>query len=404
MKKIKILLFMVTYYFIIQPEVAHPECSNLISIDHGDRVEVVCTETTSATENLKPAEGTSTNELRQEIHDTGISLIDDTWSVIGLGSFDAHSINNSTEIAGDIIGTSGERYAGVWKKGFVEKLDASTTMESSAKSINDSGSVVGYQKTNGTNITRAFFWDKNVAQIISFELKSSRALVINNSGEVLGDVLDEPRDIKIPFLWKSGAMQLLVNMTKIIGINNNGQILAKSGNDIVLWQNGSTSKITVPEEDESTKANTGIAKPSSDSKKVKTFEPILLNDEGQIIVLRDYDHELFIWQHNRLRKIDKLNSFTLPSAINQKGTIVGLDSNHKAFILKNDSMAYLHDYFDVLKKFFATSIVINDHDQMVVSDDKISYLISPSSKVPILISGKNKEAASNTSIQKRVSP
>lgn len=98
--------------------------------------------------------------------------------------------------------------------------------------INNDGKVVGWSlMSDGTE--RAFIWDEaNGMQALASE--SSRALAINDHGEVVGRLLGD--GVTIPprsFIWDELSLQLLPSeMGQPSGINNNREVIDLLGN---IW-------------------------------------------------------------------------------------------------------------------------------------------------------------------------
>jgi len=163
------------------------ECKDYRIIDNSESVEVVCADELPTTlKNKQPSE-ISSIETKKQASISNKFIIDDTWIAVDLGAFEPHAINNSTQIAGDIITSSGNRFAGIWKNGFIERLDGLVvTKSSSAKALNDYGQVIGYrQGVYDDNFQHAVLWDNGIVQELMFDKKEISAITINNKGEVL---------------------------------------------------------------------------------------------------------------------------------------------------------------------------------------------------------------------------
>lgn len=367
-------------------------------------------------------------------------VIDSNWISVDLGAFEPHAINNSTHIAGDIIADKGGPFAGLWKQGFVEKLDGIiVTWRSSAAAINDSGQVVGYQRGRyGVDHERAVLWNNGVTQELgTLGGIESRALAINNSGEITGWVKTHygARDA---FIWRSGTMEYLGALNSGIAINNNGQILGIiDGGNPVLWNRGIMQKLEPPGDREFTplgarqELKDKTADVNQDSamadelKRLKAnLNPTSLNDAGQVAgytnlcgpyspplaafsrlaavrgtpqpVTMCLGKNAFIWDNGEFQYLDtKENEPFIPLGMNRFGMLAGRMDNRAVVWSKGKSIE-LNAYFKGLRGWNVTEARgINDLGQIIVyatngmQNESKAFLLTPKSNVPILIKGTN---------------
>ena len=138
--------------------------------------------------------------------------------------------------------------------------------ESSARSINEKGSVVGWSYTNGTTGKSGFLWRPSVG--------------MTNLGS-LGGVTDAQ------------------------SVNNADHVVGSSGGAAFLWQNGVMT-------------NLGIA-----GNAVATC----INDSGQIVgAFNPSDPRAFLWQNGTSTTLSGLGGVTVATAINERGNIAGFSN------------------------------------------------------------------------------
>lgn len=331
-------------------------------------------------ENRKQPDSGTAEGYPQNIADTFV--IDKNWIAVDLGAFEPRAINNSTEIAGDIIADKGGPFAGVWKKGFVDKLDGTVvTVRSSAVAINDSGQIVGYQKGRyGNNYDRAVLWNNGFIQELgTLAGIESRALAINKSGDVVGWVMTN-YGVKDAFIWRSGTMEYLGVLTSGVAINNNGQIVGTiEGGNPVLWNKGIMQKLDPPGDQEFTpvgamqelKVETIDGnKPVtvSEERKPLTFRllPTCLNDAGQIAGYVDKGIA-FLWSDGEFRYLDtNVQGRFIPLGMNKFGMLAG-KINDRAVVWNKGNVTELNRCFKSLRSWQVTEARgINDHGQIIV--------------------------------------
>lgn len=336
-------------------------------------------------------------------------VIDSNWIIVDLGDFVPRAINNSTQIAGDILSEKKGPFAGIWKQGFAEKLDGNVvTVRSSAIAINDSGQVVGYQKGRyGNNHEQAVLWNNGLMQELgTLGGIESRALAINNSGEIVGWV-KTAFNVKDAFIWRLGTIEYLGILTSGIAINNNGQILGTiDGGDPVLWNKGIMQKLEPPGDQEVTPVGARQelnGKPTESNKSNNTTDatkphklrlnPTCLNDAGQASGFTNQNNA-FLWSNGDIQYIDiNEKERFIPFGMNKFGMLAG-KINDKAVVWNKGTVTELNKYFKELRGWrSAAASGINDLGQIIVfasngmQNASKAFLVTPKSNVPILIKG-----------------
>ncbi len=120
-------------------------------------------------------------------------------------------------------------------------------LSSNALSINRNGQVVGnlWTGANTTGTNQAFLWQSGTGmqQINDTGGTSCVATAINNSGQIVGDVVNAGNPNPHPYFYSGGVMQTLPVAGTAMAINNNGQVVGYYSPDSTdlhpfLWQSG----------------------------------------------------------------------------------------------------------------------------------------------------------------------
>jgi len=179
--------------------------------------------------------------LRREEIDDGLSGF--LWTVgqmRDLRSFVPHTINNRGEAAGAKHPKWLQRYAALYTAGRVQELLKNTSASSAAKSLNDSGQIVGHaQSTHWRSVSEikrgCFVWKNGKRRYLDIPdgFHAGEAACINDLGVIVGHVWrDHPND-EHPIFWESETVQLLphpagFNQARAIAVNIHGQILVRA--------------------------------------------------------------------------------------------------------------------------------------------------------------------------------
>lgn len=203
----------------------------------------------------------------------------ETYTLVDLGTLGgissvARGINNLGQVVGESRTASGEQRAFLWdpRQGLIDL--GTLRFGSHAYGINDHGQVVGYSTLSAIpNIQHAFIWNAEEGMQSLGTLPgrtSSRALAINNKGQIAG--------------W-SGAIFLL-----------DGQA--------VLWEN-----------DEAKQLDT-----------ISTATAYAINTNRRIVGMAGdpFDNYGFVWENDEVQYIPPFDSYgSIAYGVNEAGNVVG---------------------------------------------------------------------------------
>lgn len=244
----------------------------------------------------------------------------------------AYSINDYGQVVGYFVSDSGQRKAFIWDetKGY-QDINTQSNNFSEAYSINNLGQVVGYTIANNGQ-RKAFIWDKiNGMQTINFlgEIESS-AYSINNYGEVVGYSVCANLIVKA-FIWKreKGIQELPGFLGSDINIH--GQVVGfdavpEDNNRAFLW-NGSNKfqDLTTLSGNLDLQFFDSEANSINNSGLIVGYSDKLINIETGV-----WEKRAFIW--DKVNKMQDLNDLIFPNdnfilreaiSINNHGQIVG---------------------------------------------------------------------------------
>ncbi|NES02375.1 MAG: DUF3466 family protein [Okeania sp. SIO2F4] len=303
----------------------------------------------------------------------------------------AKDINDSAQIVGYSITSSGQRRAFVWtpNKG-MEYIDTLGDTSNCAYSINDYGQIVGYFVSDSGQ-RKAFIWDntKGFQNINTESDDFSEAYGINNFGQVVGSAISGDCHRKA-FVWDSKNGMEYINSSSEIesiaySINNCGEVAGYSlSSDFILkafvW-----------------KSNKGI-------QELPGFLGSDINISGQVVgfyAVPEDNNRAFLW--NGSNKFQDLSTISgnvnlqffdsEANSINNSGLIVGhsdriMDEEQelwgkKAFIW--DSVNKMQDLNDLIYPannwILREAQAINNHGQIVgwgnKGQSRHAFLLTP---------------------------
>jgi len=228
------------------------------------------------------------------------------YAIIALPIRPAH-ISNSEEVAGS---TESNRPA-VWSKpnGLRKLPSANGFSLGEARASNLQGHVVGSVMSNDESSSRAFLYEHGKAVVLSAE--NSKALAINDIGDVVGQAIVRGKVPSTPVLWQQGTPFDLGGCCGGVAnaLNNNGQVIghlydAQGRYRAFLWDQPHGIQFLGPADSFSS--------------------AIAINDQGYI-VLQEFDKGLFLYK-NLGASIQIVTPPKFPAeirAMNNKNVVVG---------------------------------------------------------------------------------
>lgn len=148
----------------------------------------------------------------------------------GLNSSNATAVNNSGSVVGYSYANDGLLHAFLYQNGTMQQIAPGNT---GAFGINDQGQIVG--GWTGSARSNAFIYTNGVIQELgTLGTAGSRALDINNHGQVIGDYYGGTGFTTKPFYYQNGTMYDLEslldssagwNLQHVSAINDSGQIV-----------------------------------------------------------------------------------------------------------------------------------------------------------------------------------
>jgi probable HAF family extracellular repeat protein len=164
-------------------------------------------------DDLGALSGNSTNNLRSSV---------------------AEGINNSGQVVGHSESAPGQFRAFLLQNGTMTSLGTLGGMHSKALDINDSGQVVGFSSMSGCCADRAFLWQNGTMINLGTlgrrpgpgSSEISRAQAINSTGQVVGNTSTTTSDGHA-FLWQNGTM---TDLNSLIPADSGWELL--QANDI----------------------------------------------------------------------------------------------------------------------------------------------------------------------------
>jgi len=174
-----------------------------------------------------------------------------------VASFGAPSINDRDDVASTVTGQDGRSRAVLWQRGRMTMLPTPTGMDSRAVGINNRGQVIGTVTRPEVSTEEAVLWqDGRMTRLGTLGGAGSSPVAINDRGQVSGTSAVAGSSDDHPFLWQGGRMtDLLAGTSATAGrvgdLNETGMMTgtASFGNGDsrpVIWRDGRMIDIGLP--------------------------------------------------------------------------------------------------------------------------------------------------------------
>lgn len=312
-----------------------------------------------------------------------------SYSLYDLGSLGrslglASAINNNGEVAGYSTNAFPFVHATVWKPNSNSLIDLGVSTPSNTNSwafgINDSGQVAGFTSTRAANLSEiphATLWQSQSTTPIyldTFGGSYSNAFGINNKGQIVGYAFTANNASNRATLWQSGTL-LPIDLGEgtAKGINDIGQIVGAT-NHATLWQPGSTVGIDL--------GTLGGSYSTANA----------INNLGEAVggayTNGNANYHAALWLNDSTTAIDLGTlggSSSLANSINVSGLIVGNSrllgdtAEHAALWFKDSGNVIDLNTLVALSNFYLRDALdINDKGQIVaLGSNNRAYLLTP---------------------------
>ena len=120
----------------------------------------------------------------------------------------AYDLNDARQVVGESETYSGFSHAFLWQNLKMTDLGTLDGYENScALSINQMGQIVGYSYNKNNTEQRAFLWEKNkMTDLGTLAGKTTKAVAINNQGQIIGNYSDDKGFSTRSLLWQNGEI------------------------------------------------------------------------------------------------------------------------------------------------------------------------------------------------------
>jgi probable HAF family extracellular repeat protein len=261
------------------------------------------------------------------------------------------SINNNTEIIGTIIDKAEMSHCYLWNNG--KRIEIKPIVQDNncyVSDINDSGVIVGYESAINSGSKRAFLYRNGSSEDflnlpLNYEVMPNE---VNNNGQVVGQVgiPDNPTDPNSGyfihgFVWEDGLYTQLPCQAIAIDNNNLGQVVAYNESNCNIgsqWYRGMLWE------------NGNITD--------LDFIPSSINDKGEIVG-RDSNNNPVLWKDDVTTNLP--TGFS-PISINNSSVILGTNNrDNSSYIFHNNQYIKLNSF----QNSFADVGDLNDHGMIV---------------------------------------
>ncbi|MEU8609703.1 hypothetical protein AB0C29_17045 [Actinoplanes sp. NPDC048791] len=237
------------------------------SVDAADNYRAVVWWQGRRTPTALPVKGATAGDINEKRHivggvEAGLFLWRGGRSVSYLkrpagASFGATFINERDQVAGTATDSNDASRAFVWARGRMTMLTTPKGMDSRAVGINNRGQVIGVLTTPGVSTERAVLWQQGrMTELGTLGGESSTPTAINDRGQVAGTSAVAGSAGDHPFLWQRGRMTDLLTGTgatagRVADLNQAGMvtgaaIFGTSDSRPVVWRAGRMLDIGLP--------------------------------------------------------------------------------------------------------------------------------------------------------------
>lgn len=281
------------------------------------------------------------------------------YKVTALGLGIAYDINNAGQVVGETF-TNGVPRAAVWSDGSAIELGTLGGTYSTARSINNSGQVVGFSADSNGQV-HTVIWNNGT---ITNAIPASSDIYftsISNSGSLAGSVNGQAA------IWKNGIVTTFEGTGVASAINDLDQVVGVNGDTAALWNKG---------------IETSLGTLGGDYSNARA-----INNSGQIVGESrtpggTYALHPVLWSNGITIDLGTLgftdffgNAYDYATDINNKGQVVGTsagfgyEAGRAGFYWEKGTLYNINDLLDELSAGWIVYNIagINDNSQIVAN-------------------------------------